>query len=310
MKTTDNIVPSSDGRHRLYVKTWEPDTAPKAIFQFVHGMYENTDRYDELFTMLAENGVLCRMDDHLGHGKTAELNQEYGFFGGQKGTDYLIADEENVLTSLTEQYPGVPVVLGGASMGSFIARLMAADSAVNKKLAGLVLIGTAGSNRIIDKALLKAEHSVMRNGAHYVDKELNHMAFDGYAGLYPNESDPFCWMTADDTIRDVYAKDHSFEFTASAVRDLFSLTAQVDEEKNLTRLPGQMPVWLLSGEDDVVGRRGKGVTELEARMKQAGAENVVLTLVPNARHDVLRDNGYEQTNKELLNTILAFAQKQ
>ena len=50
-----------------------------------------------------------------------------------------------------------------------------------------------------------------------------------------------------------------------------------------------MPVLLISGEDDPVGDAGKGVRLVEKSMKNAGFTNVTMKLYSGARHDVLHE---------------------
>lgn len=47
---------------------YEPQGAPKGIFQIVHGMCEYKERYDGFLRFLAENGFVAAAHDHRGHG--------------------------------------------------------------------------------------------------------------------------------------------------------------------------------------------------------------------------------------------------
>ena len=50
-----------------------------------------------------------------------------------------------------------------------------------------------------------------------------------------------------------------------------------------------LPILLISGQEDPVGDAGKGVRTIHNRMKKTGMENVTLTLLPNARHDIFHE---------------------
>ena len=50
-----------------------------------------------------------------------------------------------------------------------------------------------------------------------------------------------------------------------------------------------LPILLISGQDDPVGNGGKGVKAIYNRMKKSGMENVTLQLFPDARHDLLHE---------------------
>ena len=50
-----------------------------------------------------------------------------------------------------------------------------------------------------------------------------------------------------------------------------------------------MPVLLISGQDDPVGDSGKGVQSVEVAMRKAEMKNVQMKLFPGARHDLLHE---------------------
>ena len=50
-----------------------------------------------------------------------------------------------------------------------------------------------------------------------------------------------------------------------------------------------MPVLLLSGENDPVGNNGKGVEAVYRQLKKLGMTDVNMQLFPNARHDLLHE---------------------
>ena len=60
-----------------------------------------------------------------------------------------------------------------------------------------------------------------------------------------------------------------------------------------------LPILLISGQDDPVGDGGKGVQAIYNRMKKTGMENVTLKLFPGARHDLLHEekSGAEEVRK-------------
>ena len=49
---------SADGRTQIRAACWEPPCAPRAVLQFVHGMYEHMGWYDRFARWLAAQGFL------------------------------------------------------------------------------------------------------------------------------------------------------------------------------------------------------------------------------------------------------------
>ena len=61
-----------------------------------------------------------------------------------------------------------------------------------------------------------------------------------------------------------------------------------------------LPMLLLSGKLDPVGGFGKGVLEVEKRLKQCGINDVTVKLYPNMRHEVLLEKERITVYRDLL----------
>ena len=59
-------------------------------------------------------------------------------------------------------------------------------------------------------------------------------------------------------------------------------------------MPRDLPILILSGDEDPVGGNGKGVRRFEKMLKRAGMKNVTCMLYPHARHELLNDLDKEQ----------------
>ena len=68
--------PSSTGVNRIHVKTCVPDGAVRGVVQIAHGIAEHAERYADFMAFLAENGFAVAADDHLGHGKSIEKEED------------------------------------------------------------------------------------------------------------------------------------------------------------------------------------------------------------------------------------------
>ena len=53
--------------------------------------------------------------------------------------------------------------------------------------------------------------------------------------------------------------------------------------------PQNLPVFLISGEDDPVGDYGKGVRKVEAILRKAGIRDLSCRLYPGGRHEILNE---------------------
>ena len=62
-----------------------------------------------------------------------------------------------------------------------------------------------------------------------------------------------------------------------------------------TKVPTDLPILLISGEDDPVGGYGKGVCAVSGALTGAGARKLKTVLIPGARHEVLNETDRAET---------------
>ena len=133
---------SSDGKHECYCVIVRPDGEPKGIIQISHGMCEHIDRYLDFMSFLADKGYVVCGNDHLGHGHTVDSPEELGYFGfGENGWKKVVEDLHRMTTLIKAEYPGLPLILMGHSMGSFMARAYAVK--YGSECTGFIFMGTS-----------------------------------------------------------------------------------------------------------------------------------------------------------------------
>jgi alpha-beta hydrolase superfamily lysophospholipase len=67
---------------------------------------------------MASSSMPADMRDHRGHGRTAATPEDLGFFAEQDGWCRCIDDLWGLNQRIAIDYPGLPIVLIGHSMGS------------------------------------------------------------------------------------------------------------------------------------------------------------------------------------------------
>ena len=281
--------PSVDGRHTLSGTVYRPDGEIKGIFHIVHGMTEYIKRYAPLFEAAAERGFIAFGYDHLGHGETARDDSELGYFAEKNGYDLLVRDVLAAEDKMLEQNPGLPLILMGHSMGSFISRLAAERG--GERLSGLIICGTGGPRFGAEAGLLICDIEKLIFGERHISKTIEIMTFGSYNKRFPGGS-KYAWITKDKVVIAEYEKDKycTFHFTVSALHDLVKLSISANRRDWFLNMRKDLPVLIVSGEDDPVGDYGRGVTKVYDRLKAAGAENVTLHLYENGRHEIHNDD--------------------
>ena len=91
---------ASNGAGRMHCALWEPESAPRAVVQIIHGIAEYVPRYAGFAAFLNAHGLLVTGEDHMGHGKS-HGTEPCHFSGGWCAA----VDEE--LTSRSYIVPGI-----------------------------------------------------------------------------------------------------------------------------------------------------------------------------------------------------------
>lgn len=300
------IYPSANGRWKVSALIFTPDqgTEIRGVIQLSHGMCEYSGRYRPLAEDLCKAGFVFCGGDHLGHGATALLNREkLGYFGPRGSRKFLVEDLELLRREVSKRYPGVPYFLLGHSMGSFIARLYARR--FGGELDGLILSGTAGSNPALPMGKLLARTIQAAKGPRYVSKKVHRLANGSFSQAIPDARTPLDWLSKDPVVIDAYLRDplSSFYFTVSAYYELFSMLEECNSAAWYREMPKELPIYLLSGEQDPVGAMGKGPREVYSRLIEAGCRQVELKLYPEGRHEMFNEVEKEEAKADLLRWI-------
>lgn len=298
---------SRDGEHRLHAIKWIPETEkPVCILQIVHGMSEYVDRYDAFARFMAEKGVLVVGDDHLGHGLSVKEGELRGYFCKEDAATVLVRDEHRLKKMMQEQYPGIPYIILGHSMGSFILRnyLMRYGSGID----GAVIMGTGMQRRrTVIFAWTLATLIGIFAGQRHVCRRLDKMLFCAYnRGLKAGPEDSGSWISVNPENVKRQEKDPmcSFVFTANGFQTLMKLIWNLYDTEKLRQMPKKLPVFFVSGQEDPVGNYGRDVEKVFHFFEELGMEQVQLKLYPGDRHEILNEADGEDVYWDIYRFIL------
>lgn len=292
---------SSTGKNKIHARMCVPDTEPRAIVQIIHGIAEYIDRYDEFMSFLADNGIIAVGTDHLGHGKSIESEEQTGFFAYENGWDYAVRDEEVLRLAMHENYPELPIIVFGHSMGSFMARtlLIRYPDAFN----AAIISGTGNQgSALVNGGLFMGNLVTGLKGAHHYSKFLNNLAFGSYNKIYENPKTEYDWLSRDEANVQKYIDDPLCGFipTCSLFRDMMTGVKFITNKKNLTAMNKDMPVYFMSGDMDPVGECGKGVQKAYNNFLEAGMNDVSIKLYPGGRHEMLNEINKDEVYSDIL----------
>nr|WP_296460581.1 alpha/beta hydrolase [uncultured Acetatifactor sp.] len=293
---------SRDGKSKIHAVRYRPeDTGQvRCILQVVHGMAEYAERYEEFAAFLVERGFVVTGDDHLGHGKSVGQGGKQGYFCEQDPATVLVRDVHRLKKLTEEAYPGVPYVLMGHSMGSFITRNYLCRYGTG--ISGAVIMGTGMQPKaVLDMARLVAGIQKLFCGSGHVSRLLDRLAFGGYGRGITDRRTAFDWLSRDRERVDRYIADPmcGFTFTVNGFGALFELVVRLYSPENLAAVPKDLPVFMVSGDADPVGDYGKGVRRAYDSLVAAGLTDIRLKLYPGGRHELLNETNRSQVMQDI-----------
>ena len=291
---------SSDGKTNLHVNIWSPETAPRAVLQIVHGMEEHIERYDEFARFLNENGVAVVGNDMIGHGKSVNSPEDYGFFAETNGKTYLLNDIRKVGAYAKKQFPGVPLFLLGFSMGSFLVRRYITKW--GDSIDGVIIAATGYfPEKAANFGKFLAWTNIVTRGARSHSYLLDFLSTGMNAVKFKLKGNG-SWQSKNTDSVKAYKEDPKcgFHFTTSAIHTLYSVIEDLGAKKDFGNIPKDLPILLASGLEDPLGNGGKGVLTVYNQFVRLGIRDLNIQLYPNDRHEILNETDRDVVYNDIL----------
>lgn len=302
MQKFKEILNGRDG-YKFSVSFWIPEGSPRGIVQILHGMVEYIDRYDEFASFLATNGFVVAGDDHRGHGLTAG---EENLGKVPEGHTYFdTIDDAFVLTEyLKDKFPELPIFLFGHSYGSFLAQGYIEKH--SKDIKGCVLCGSAKMDTPdvkMGKAVANLQFKLYGK-----DKPANlirKLSFGGYDKPFKKEKRANAWLNRDVDACEKYNNDKFCNYTMSIgfYKYFFDGLSKIYEKERLESISKDLPVFIISGDNDPVGNMGKLVRELYDMYVGLNMKNIDIKLYNKSRHEILNELNKEEVYQDVLDWI-------
>ena len=289
VKKEEFVFDSRDGQSKIHAVRWIPEGKVIGILQIVHGMAEYIERYEEMAHFFAEKGILVTGEDHLGHGKSVDEKETYGYFCEQDPATVVVRDVHRLKKMTQEDYPGIPYILLGHSMGSFITRnyLFRYGTGIQ----GAIICGTGSQPGVVVKfSRALAAFQGLLLGEKHTAKLIDKLAFGNYNKQVEKQRTSFELC--------------GFTFTVNGFRTLFTLLDRLNKEENLKKMPETLPVLFIAGEKDPVGNYGEGVKKAFRDFQKAGLTTLSMKLYPEDRHELLNELDKEKVYEDIYSWIL------
>ena len=309
MKKEEFYFDSRDGKSSIHGVRWMPDkgeAGARGIIQIIHGMEEYVGRYEDFAEFMTANGFIVTGEDHLGHGGSVAEGQTKGYFCEQDPATVIVRDVHRLKKITQEKFPGLPVIIMGHSMGSFIARNYIYRYGTGIRMA--IIMGTGHQSMgAVNAGTALTKLTALFKGQKCVPTLVTRMSFGGYLKKIPNPRTSFDWLSANEKNVDDYIADPDcgFDFTANGYLALFELIRRMQKDVNIDAVPKDLPLFFVAGEDDPVGMYGEGVKAAAETYKAAGVRDITVKLYPGDRHEILNEDNKQTVKEDILEWITA-----
>lgn len=294
----ENIVSEKD-KLKLEAAILEPKIKPKGIIQISHGMSEHKERYYEFMKYLSENGYICVIHDHRGHGASVKSKSDLGYFYTED-INYIIEDLYQVTKYVKEKYPNLKINLFAHSMGTLVARgyLKKYDDKIDK----LILSGSPTENKMTFLGLIIAKFLNIFYKKNKPNKLLNNITFGNYNKNIKNKNG---WICLNEDSVKKYNKDElcGYIFTTNGFINLYKLMINSFKKNNWNMKNKNLPIYIIAGMNDKVIQNEKKFKSLIKFMTDRGYKNVKSKLYENMRHEILNEKNNKIVYKDILNFI-------
>lgn len=300
MQSSTFTLTAADGA-ALWTYRWLPHSAPKAVVQIAHGLAEHAGRYARLAEALTAAGYAVYANDHRGHGLSAANAEALGFFAERDGWQRVVDDLWLLNRRIAADHPGLPIVLLGHSMGSFLAQHFIIEH--GNALAGAVLSATSGKPAPLAAAgRLIARVERLRLGPRGRSALLMAFSFGAFNKAFAPARTKYDWLSRDAAEVDKYVADPLCGFSATVQLwiDMLDALAVIARPARQARIPKRLPIYVISGTRDSVGAGTKGPEQLLAAYRAAGLERVSHRFYPDARHELFNEINRDEVTRDLI----------
>lgn len=302
MQSSSFTLDTADGVP-VHVQRWLPDegTAVRAVVQIVHGLAEHVGRYSHVAELLTTAGYAVYGDDHRGHGRTAVSDEDLGFLAEHRGWATLVDDLHRLMGRIREEHPGVPLIMFGHSMGSFLTQQLLFT--FPGEIDAAVLSGTSGSagGPLAEAGALAARIERARLGPRGRSPLLTKLSFGSYNDAFQPARTAFDWLSSDPAAVDAYVADPrcGFDATTQLWLDLLAGVRVIARPELQARIPSELPIHVIAGDRDPVGDDTRGVTALLEAYAAAGLTRVTHRVYPG-RHELVNEVNRDEVLADLL----------
>ncbi len=287
-------------QHTIRGTHWRPEGRVAGAIQVFHGLGEHHLRYERFAKLAVARGLAVIAHDHRGHGHHTE---KLGHFADQNGWQLLTDDGLLVNDMIGDQYPGVPIILLGHSMGSYIAQYFSTQH--DYRLTALILSASTWPAKItLFFGRLIARFEAMRIGRRGKSELLHKLGFGAFNKPFAPARTELDWLSRDEAEVNAYINDPlcGGPYSCGLWLDLMGGLRSVGSDSALQKIRAELPILLTGGADDPVGGQ-QGITELAMHYARSGHSSLLTKVYAQGRHEMLNETNRDEFSADVLDWI-------
>ena len=293
----------------IFVYKWEPETPPKAVVQFIHGLAEHAKRYARVAEALCNEGYVCYANDARGHGRTAGDLTEKTLKGnagdlGPNGWRGVVNDIHELTNIIKKGYPNLPIFLIGHSWGAMLTQDYIQDW--GNEIKGVILSGTNGKVRalVIKAGKLIIKGDIKKRGLTEPSQKMHDMNFKSNNHDWQNDEGAtgFEWLSRDKEEVQKYIDDPwcGFVSPASLWLEFLHGFEKIYDSKKEQNIPKDLPIHFISGSLCVIGNKNKSVMAMINRLNNYGMKDVTYKFYKDARHEIFNEINRDEVYQDVI----------
>jgi alpha-beta hydrolase superfamily lysophospholipase len=298
---------SYNGRDAIQGWIYTPILKPRAIVQIVHGLKEHSRRYMHMIHRMLDAGFVVCADDHAAHGKTAADSDTWGD-SGDKGWLTAIEDEHTLRKIAEDAFPGLPFVIFGHSWGSMITRAYTALHGGGVTAA--IYCGVVARQKGMGSQHPQLKAAIEAGKGGEPCSEFVGAISPSIAYRYENAADPNAWLAVDPDVIADYESDPFNNLNHPPTNqfwyDFIELYHFIESEDWAAKVPKDLPIYLIAGDQDPVGNFGEGVYHTANSLWDTGHRFVKTRVYSGFRHQIHNEPAIRN---EVADGVVAFIDK-
>ncbi|MGE5613348.1 MAG: lysophospholipase [Bacillota bacterium] len=282
----------------VFTWRWSAPGEPRGVLQVIHGMMEHAGRYSEFAEYLNGRGFEVYACDLRGHGRTGDTNGNLCHLD-KDGFNGIVEDQKMLSDLIAGKRPGVPLFILGHSFGSFV--LQEYMKRYGNDVSGVILSGSCKMDGPEVRAGLAVAGLSLPFGWRRPNKLISRLSFGGYNKRIEKPESKYSWLSRDCAQVRKYDDDRFCGIIMSTgfYYCFFKGLTGLYRRTGAGGINVKLPVAIMSGTCDPVGKYGKGVKRLYEWYRSIGVQDVLLKLYEGARHEIINETNRQEVYNDI-----------